>query len=115
MDSDFWHKKWEDNQIGFHRSSVNPLLVRFLSVLGLAPGARVFLPLCGKTRDIAWVRDQGFRVAGAELSRMAIEQLFDELGEHFRQQAVLGEVFRADDHGPLASLSGCAACIRRRE
>ena len=28
MDSDFWHKKWEDNQIGFHRSSVNPLLVR---------------------------------------------------------------------------------------
>ena len=81
MDSDFWHKKWEDNQIGFHRSSVNPLLVRFLLVLGLAPGARVFLPLCGKSRDIAWLRDQGFRVAGAELSRMAIEQLFGELGE----------------------------------
>ncbi|KGM50174.1 thiopurine S-methyltransferase [Pseudooceanicola atlanticus] len=96
MDSDFWHKKWEDNQIGFHRASVNPLLVRFLSVLGLAPGARVFLPLCGKTRDIAWLRDQGFRVAGAELSRMAIEQLFDELGE----------TPEITEHGTLTRFSG---------
>ena len=96
MDSDFWHKKWEDNQIGFHRSSVNPLLVRFLSVLGLVPGARVFLPLCGKTRDIAWLRDQGFRVAGAELSRLAIEQLFDELGE----------TPEITEHGALTRFSG---------
>lgn len=96
MDSDFWHKKWEDNQIGFHRSSVNPLLVRFLSVLGLAPESRVFLPLCGKTRDIAWLREQGFRVAGSELSRLAIEQLFDELGE----------TPEITEHGALTRFSG---------
>jgi thiopurine S-methyltransferase len=44
------------------------------------PGARVFLPLCGKTRDIGWLLGQGCRVAGAELSAIAIRDLFADLG-----------------------------------
>jgi thiopurine S-methyltransferase len=40
----------------------------------------VFLPLCGKTRDIHWLLANGYRVAGAELSPLAVEQLFAELG-----------------------------------
>jgi thiopurine S-methyltransferase len=36
--------------------------------------------LCGKTLDIHWLLSEGFRVAGAELSKVAIEQLFTELG-----------------------------------
>ena len=80
MEAAFWHQKWEAGQIGFHRADVNPMLVRHLPALRLAPGARVFLPLCGKTLDIGWLRSQGFRVAGAELSELAVQQLFDELG-----------------------------------
>jgi len=80
MDADFWHKKWASGQIGFHLSAVNPLLERHFSALALPAGERIFLPLCGKTRDIAWLLSQGYRVAGAELSATAVEELFAELG-----------------------------------
>lgn len=52
MDASFWHAKWERNEIGFHIGEVNPLLVAHFGALALAPGSRVFLPLCGKTLDI---------------------------------------------------------------
>ena len=80
MDSNFWLKKWEKNEIAFHKSEANPALVKHLPALDLAPGDRIFLPLCGKTLDIGWLLSQGYRVAGAELSDIAIEQLFNELG-----------------------------------
>ncbi|RVU35772.1 thiopurine S-methyltransferase [Hwanghaeella grinnelliae] len=80
MDPDFWHRKWADNQIGFHEGETNALLEAHFGRLDLARGSRVFLPLCGKTRDIAWLLDQGFCVAGAELSATAIKQLFEDLG-----------------------------------
>ena len=80
MEAEFWHRKWAKNEIGFHENEVNPLLVKHLPALALEPGGRVFLPLCGKTLDIHWLLSQGYRVAGAELSRLAVEQLFAELG-----------------------------------
>lgn len=80
MDADFWHERWRDNRINFHEGKANALLVTHFDALTLADGARIFLPLCGKTRDIAWLLSKGCRVAGAELSRTAIDQLFDELG-----------------------------------
>lgn len=79
MDAAFWHQKWGNNEIGFHRSDANPLLVSHFPKLSIPQGSRVFLPLCGKTRDIAWLLSQGFAVVGAELSRLAIEQLFEDL------------------------------------
>jgi thiopurine S-methyltransferase len=79
MHHDFWHQKWENNEIGFHLPDANPLLVKHFSTLNLKQGARVFLPLCGKTLDIAWLLAQGYRVAGAELSAIAIEDLFHRL------------------------------------
>lgn len=80
MDTSFWHQRWEKNEIGFHESAPNPLLVKYFSGLSLAKGSRVFLPLCGKTLDIPWLLSNGYRVAGAELSKIAIEQLFSQLG-----------------------------------
>lgn len=80
METGFWHAKWEKNEIGFHLDQVNPLLVEHFGRLALAAGQRVFVPLCGKTRDIHWLLDAGYRVAGAELSPTAVEQLFADLG-----------------------------------
>ncbi len=80
MDSTFWHQKWEKNEIGFHQRAVNPLLAEYINALSLTEGARLFLPLCGKTLDIAWLLSKGYRVAGAELNKPAVEQLFIELG-----------------------------------
>lgn len=80
MEASFWFQRWEKNDIGFHESEANPLLVKHFKALSLAQGSRVFLPLCGKTLDIAWLLSNGYRIAGAELSATAIEQLFAELG-----------------------------------
>jgi len=80
MDEQFWLQKWEVNQIGFHNSEAHPLLVAHLGALSLTKGSRVFLPLCGKTLDIHWLLSRGHRVCGAELSPLAIRQLFAELG-----------------------------------
>ena len=80
MDVSFWHKKWENNEIAFHRSRPNPLLVDHFKALSLNAGSVVFVPLCGKTLDIAWLLSNGYRVAGVELVESAIEQLFAELG-----------------------------------
>ncbi|MEM9059360.1 MAG: thiopurine S-methyltransferase [Pseudomonadota bacterium] len=79
MDHDFWHSRWEANQIGFHQPKPNALMEAHLSQLALSPESRVFLPLCGKTLDLTWLVANGYRVVGAELSELAIKQLFEEL------------------------------------
>ena len=79
MQPDFWHQKWLKNEIGFHVPETNPLLVKHFEALKLTQGARIFLPLCGKTLDIAWMLAQGHQVVGAELSQIAIEDLFISL------------------------------------
>ena len=56
------------------------MLVEYLSELSLEKGCRLFLPLCGKTLDIGWLLSNGYSVAGAELSEIAVQQLFAELG-----------------------------------
>src|ERR687898_2495644 len=80
MDANFWHQRWGKNEIGWHETKVNPLLVQHFNELGLKKGSRIFIPLCGKTLDISWLHAQGYRIAGAELSKVAIEQSFTELG-----------------------------------
>ncbi len=79
METSFWLQRWEKNDIGFHEPEVNPELVKYFKELLMMKGSRVFLPLCGKTLDIAWLLSNGYRVAGVELSETAIEQLFAEL------------------------------------
>lgn len=79
MEHDFWHQKWHKNEIGFHLSAPNPLLLQHFSRLNLSQSARVFLPLCGKALDIAWLLAQGYRVVGVELSELAIKDLFSGL------------------------------------
>jgi len=80
MDQDFWLARWQNNQIGFHEGAPNSLLVAHLATLRVPAGGRIFVPLCGKSSDMHWLRAQGLMVVGAELSRLAVEQLFAELG-----------------------------------
>ena len=53
MHEDFWQERWARNEIGFHLREVNPYLQRHWPDLGLAAGAQVLVPLCGKSLDIA--------------------------------------------------------------
>ncbi|KTC63401.1 thiopurine S-methyltransferase, partial [Pseudomonas fluorescens ABAC62] len=47
-------------------------------LLALAEGAKVLVPLCGKSLDLMWLASQGYRVLGVELSEQAVEAFFSE-------------------------------------
>lgn len=78
MKADFWHNRWENNLTGFHLDEVNPYLKANWPALSLKSGARVFVPLCGKTLDLLWLADQGYEVVAIELSPLAVEAFFVE-------------------------------------
>lgn len=80
MDPNFWHQRWERNEIAFHEKDGNPLFVKHFGALSLPKSSRVFLPLCGKSLDIHWLLHNGYGVAGAELSAIAVTKLFNDLG-----------------------------------
>ncbi|WJK08273.1 thiopurine S-methyltransferase [Pseudomonas fluorescens] len=78
MQPEFWHKKWESNQIGFHQPDVNPYLHRHWPDLAIPAQARVLVPLCGKSLDLLWLAGRGHQVLGVELSEKAVEDFFLE-------------------------------------
>ena len=80
MEASFWLNRWQTNQTGWHERAVNPLLTTHFHSLNVPPGGRVFVPLCGKSLDLSWLLSRGYAVAGAELSELAVTQLFAELG-----------------------------------
>lgn len=83
MEHEFWHQRWQENRIGFHQLFPTPLLVSHFSELDLPPNARVFVPLSGKTLDISWLIQQGFRVVAIELSQIAVVALIEQLVADF--------------------------------
>ena len=78
MRGDFWLKRWEDNEIRFHQDRVNTYLERFWNQLGLQRSGQVFVPLCGKSRDLLWLSNEGHPVLGVEISPIAVEAFFNE-------------------------------------
>jgi thiopurine S-methyltransferase len=75
----FWHERWITGQIGFHQLAVDRQLSRHWNKVNISEGT-VFVPLCGKSLDLAWLRDRGIQVIGVELSTVAVESLFLEQG-----------------------------------
>lgn len=90
MKADFWHEIWSKGHIGFHQHDFNKHMQRFVSRLGLGPGGHIFVPLCGKSLDMVWLMQQGYRVTGVEISTQAVEEFFTENKLPF-------EVTRLDD------------------
>ncbi len=78
MNPDFWHERWQRNEIGFHQPEINAHLQDFWGQLLVPAGGLVFVPLCGKSRDLLWLRARGHRVLGVELSPIAVRDFFAE-------------------------------------
>ena len=118
-----WLDRWQQDRIGFHENDVNAQLRRYLPEFALPSTARVFLPLCGKAHDIAWIARQGFEVVGIEISRLAGEAFFEErqLGaevdadERFRRYRAPGITLLQGDFFDLraADLVDCALVYDR--
>lgn len=88
MESEFWHDRWQKQEIGFHQTETHDLLEKYWPTLGLPQGSAVFVPLCGKSLDMVWLVQQGHKVIGAELSAIAVDAFFAERGLVPQEKAV---------------------------
>lgn len=123
MNPDFWHQRWQQDRIGFHQQAVTPLLLKHWPSLELAAGSRVFVPLAGKSLDMAWLAAQGHRVLGVEFSQTAVDAFFAEhglqpqrhdsrYGTHYTAggvELICGDAFALDE----AALADCTAVFDR--
>ena len=78
MQPEFWLERWQEGQIGFHQDRINNYLTRHFARTGAQEGGTVLVTLCGKSMDMVWLHEQGFRVVGVELSPLAVEAFFSE-------------------------------------
>jgi len=82
MDIDFWLERWNNNQTGFHQQQVNPYLSYFYGAKGPAVEQReklkVFVPLSGKSKDMLWLSQNGYKVFAVECSDRAVKDFFEE-------------------------------------
>lgn len=80
MDSSFWHDRWQRQDIGFHQAEVHDLLEAHWPGLKLAAGSSVFVPMAGKSLDMAWLASQGHNVIANELSELAVDAFLSSQG-----------------------------------
>lgn len=78
MDVEFWQQRWKENRIGFHQNNISIYLQQYWPKLNLPQGLDVFVPLCGKSKDMHWLAQQGYNVLGIEVSSIAVDAFFAE-------------------------------------
>jgi thiopurine S-methyltransferase len=94
---DFWLDRWRTAQIGFHQAAVDRHLKAYWPQLLVPANSRVFVPLCGKSLDLLWLRTLGHSVVGVELSTVALESFVMEHGIPARRRALADfDVYEAD-------------------
>lgn len=79
MEQAYWLDKWQKQDIFWHKQDINQDLIDYLPELGLKAGDAILVPLCGKTKDMLWLADQGLKVIGVELSPIACDDFFREI------------------------------------
>jgi thiopurine S-methyltransferase len=94
---DFWFDRWRTAQIGFHQAAVDRHLKAYWPLLKLPLDSPVFVPLCGKSLDLMWLRERGHSVTGVELSPVALESFLMEHGIPARRRVLADfDVFEAE-------------------
>jgi thiopurine S-methyltransferase len=76
MEPSFWRARWQEGRIGFHEGKPNAHLDKHVQRLG--PPGRVFVPLCGKAEDLAFLASRGHEVIGVDLVESALRDFFRE-------------------------------------
>ncbi len=64
----------------------------------------MFVPLCGKSLDMLWLRDHGYSVLGVELSSIAVQEFFKENG--ITPNHVVGDKFDCYEADGIRILCG---------
>ena len=100
MELSFWESKWRKGQTGFHMSQVYPPLITYLPNFNLDEGAKIVIPLCGKSLDINWLANEGFHVTGIELSDIAVAETIRRANDNFTESTKAGfTIYRAKNTG----------------
>jgi thiopurine S-methyltransferase len=94
----FWQDRWRLAQTAFHQSSVDRYLSAYWPTLNPSANSTVFVPLCGKSLDLVWLRDRGHSVVGVDLSAVALESFCLEHGIPARRRVLADfDVYEADN------------------
>ena len=108
-----WEKLWNNGIFPWHKEDVHPKLERYLENMIEATGKeskseiRFFVPLCGKSTDLMFLKSQGFQVLGCECAEKAILDFFNENSLEFSKTKVNDEVTRFDSiDGQLSMIQG---------
>lgn len=88
---------------------------------------KVFVPLCGKSKDLWWLQQSGYETLGVECSELAVEQFFTEQQLNYSRmnkeshvsyksgklEILLGDFFtlQADDIGNITDIFDRASLI----
>ncbi|ODM89850.1 putative thiopurine S-methyltransferase [Orchesella cincta] len=91
-----WETRWNENKLRWHKDAIDPLLIKHLGKLhekdkddpiSTSP-KKFFVPLCGKTLDIAYILSLGYHVFAVEGVRKAVDTLNTEnnFGLEFHEQ-----------------------------
>jgi hypothetical protein len=59
MEKEYWLNKWQSKDIAFHEQNINLDLIAYIQTLNLHPGDYIFVPLCGKAKDMIWLAMDG--------------------------------------------------------
>ena len=131
MEIAFWLERWSRGETGFHQDHINPYLGYYYGEMGPPAAKRselkVFVPLCGKSKDLWWLRQSGYASVGVECSKQAVEQFFAEhqlnyskmnMNSHVsyktdKLEILLGDFFtlQADDVGNITDIFDRASLI----
>lgn len=104
MDPEFWHRRWQEDRIPFHEGRVNRHLEAFWPQIAGPSREGVFVPLCGKAVDLAWLRARGHPVIGVELSERACRAFFTERG--IEPEVADSGAFRCFSHDSIQLFCG---------
>lgn len=79
MEKTFWIERWQQQQTGFHQADINLYLQKYWQTARQQfHQSMVFVPLCGKSKDMLWLTKQGHKVLGIEFSEIAVNDFFTE-------------------------------------
>lgn len=78
MHASFWHQRWQEQRIGFHKDKINSYLSKHWPKLNIPEKSRILVPLCGKSLDLCYFPQHGLKVLGNELSTMAVQDFYTE-------------------------------------
>ena len=108
----FWSEKWSAPKLGWHLDSVNPNLEKYTDLwLGGKADNNIFVPLCGKSVDLAYLalHSRVSHVVGIDIIRDSAEQFAQEHPELSLSEFTLSQRDTASDLGGDDAEQSCTA------